>query len=80
MTVAAVPGLAVVVWAGYLRLRMGEGSVAAEVQEIGWPFVGFAEAFARWRDDPLDLLVRVAMVALFVLFTRRILVSRHVVG
>lgn len=80
VTVAAVPGLAVVVWAIYLRVRMAEGSVAAEVQEIGWPFVGFVEAFASWRDDPLDLAVGAAMMALFVLFTRRVLISRHVVG
>jgi hypothetical protein len=80
LTVAAVPGLAVVIWAAYLRLRIGEGHVTAEVEEIGWPFVGFAEAFASWLDDPLDLLVGLAMMTLFLLFTRRVLLSRHVVG
>lgn len=80
VTVAALPGLAVAIWAVYLRLRIGEGHVTAEVQEIGWPFAGFVEAFASWRNDPLDLVVGVAMMALFVLFTRRVLISRHVVG
>jgi hypothetical protein len=78
--VAATPGLAVLVWAVYLRLRIGEGSVAQEVQEIGWPFAGFFEAFAGWRDDSLDLVVGVAMMALFILFTRRVVVSRHLIG
>lgn len=78
--VAAIPGLAVLLWAAYLRLRIGEGNVTAEVEEIGWPFVGFVEAFGSWLDDPLDLMVGLAMMALFILFTRRVLVSRHVVG
>jgi hypothetical protein len=80
VTVAAIPGLFALGWAVYLRLRIGEGSVAAEVEEIGWPFVGLAEAFGSWLDDPLDLIVGIAMMALFVLFTRRVLISRHVVG
>ena len=77
---ALVPGLAVLGWAAYLRLRIGEGSVASEVQEIGWPFVGFVQAFESWVGDPVDLAVGVAMMALFVLFTRRVLISRHLVG
>lgn len=80
VTVAAVPGLAVVTWAAYLRLRIGDGTVASEVQEIGWPFVGFVEAFSSWLEDPLDLVVGVAMMVLFVIFTRRVLLSRHLVG
>lgn len=80
VTVAAVPGLAVVAWAAYLRLRIGEGAVAAEVQEIGWPFGGFVEAFSSWLGDPLDLVVGVAMMILFVIFTRRVLISRYLVG
>jgi len=79
-TVAVIPGLAVLAWAVYLRFRIGQGSVATEVQEIGWPLVGFVEAFASWLGDPLDLVVGIAMMALFVLFTRRVLISSHVVG
>lgn len=74
-----VPVLAVVVWAAYLRLRIGEG-IAADVQEIGWPFVGFVEAFASWLGDPLDLAVGVTVMMLFVVFTRRVVISRHAVG
>jgi hypothetical protein len=77
---ALIPGLAVLSWAAYLRLRIGEGVVTAQVQEIGWPFVGFVEAFQSWVGDPVDLAVGVAMMILFVLFTRRVLVSRHLVG
>lgn len=77
---ALVPGLAVVAWAGYLRLRIGEGTGKAEIQEIGWPFVGFVDAFEFWLDDPLDLAVGVAMMLLFVLFARRVLISKDLVG
>jgi hypothetical protein len=75
-----IPGLAVAAWAGYLRLRIGEGNVAAEVQEIGWPFVGFIEAVQSWLGDPVDLAVGVAMMLLFVLYTRRVVLGRQLVG
>lgn len=77
---ALVPGVSVIAWAGYLRLRIGEGSVAGEVQEIGLPFVGFVEAFESWVGDPVDLAVGVAMMLLFTLYTRRVLIGRHLVG
>jgi hypothetical protein len=80
VTVAALPAIAAASWAAYLRLRIGEGSVPAQVEEIGWPFVGFVEAFGTWLGDPLDLVVGLAMMTLFLLFTRRALLSRHVVG
>jgi len=77
---ALIPGLAVVVWAAYLRVRIGQGVVASEVQEIGWPFAGFIEAFQNWSVDPIDLAVGVVMMVLFILFTRRVLISGHLVG
>jgi hypothetical protein len=77
---ALIPGLSVVVWAMYLRLRIGTGSATSEVEEIGWPFVGFVEAFESWLGDPMDLAVGVAMMILFVLFTRRVLIGRQLVG
>lgn len=77
---AVFPGLAVLGWAVYLRLRIGEGTVTSQVQEIGWPFVGFAEAFNSWLGDPIDLAAGLAIMILFVLFTRRVLIGRHLVG
>jgi len=77
---ALVPGAFVLGWAAYLRLRIGEGTVASEVQEIGWPFVGFVEVLESWLADPIDLAVGVAMMVLFVLYTRRALVSKHMLG
>lgn len=76
---ALVPGLIVLAWAFYLRLRI-EGSVVAEVKEIGWPFVGFFEAFQTWVGRPADLVTGIAILLLFVLYTRRVLMGRHVVG
>jgi hypothetical protein len=80
VTTALVPGLAVVAWAAYLRMRIGEGTVTAEVQEIGWPFAGFVQAIQSWLDDPIDLAVGIAMIILFLLFTRRVLIGKHLVG
>ncbi|MFP3881059.1 MAG: hypothetical protein ACLFRT_14700 [Actinomycetota bacterium] len=80
MMTALIPGLCVIAWAGYLRLRIRDGAVASEVQEIGWPFVGFVEAFESWVGDPIDLAVGVSMMLLFVLFARRVFMSGHVVG
>lgn len=80
LATALFPGLAVVVWAAYLRLRIPAAGVASEVQEIGWPFVGFVEAFQSWLDDPIDLAVGVAMMILFFLFARRVLIGRQLVG
>lgn len=76
----AVPLAAVLAWAAYLRMRIGSGVVTTQVQEIGWPFVGFAQAFGNWISDPVDLAAGVAMMVLFVFFTRRVLMTRHIVG
>ncbi|MGD2101297.1 MAG: hypothetical protein PVG83_03615 [Acidimicrobiia bacterium] len=76
----AAPLVSVAVWAAYLRMRIGSGVVTSQVQEIGWPFVGFIEAFESWVTDPVDLAAGVAMMILFVLFTRRVLITRHIVG
>lgn len=80
VTTIAMPLVAVAAWAGYLRLRIGEGTVTSQVQEIGWPFVGFIEAFQSWLGDPINLVVGIAIMLLFVIYTRRVLMSRHLVG
>ncbi len=80
LTTALVPVAAVAAWAAYLRVQIGGASVVSEVQEIGWPFYGFIEAFSSWVEDPIDLVVGVAMMVLFVLFIRRVLISRGIVG
>lgn len=80
MVTGAVPLAAVAIWATYLRMRIGGGVVSSQVQEIGWPFVGFFEAFRNWLTDPVDLAAGVAMMVLLIFYTRRVLISRHVVG
>ena len=78
--VTAVPLGAVVLWALYLRLRIDFDTGLSEVQEIGLPFVGFFNAFELWRDDPLNMVAGLAMMALFILYTRRVLISGELVG
>jgi hypothetical protein len=75
-----IPVLAVATWAAYLRLRIGNGAVASQVEEIGRPFVGLFNAFGRWLDSPIDMVTGLAIVLLFVLFVRRVLQSKHLVG
>ena len=77
---AGIPALAVTAWGAYLRWRIGVGAAAAQVEEIGWPFVGFVEAFGGWLGDPFDLAVGVAIMILFIVFTRRVLISNRPVG
>ena len=74
-----VPLATVGIWALYLRLRIGLAAVE-QVEEIGVPLVGFARAFESWFGDPVDLAVGIAMMVLFVLYTRRVLFSSHLVG
>jgi hypothetical protein len=75
-----VPVAAAVSWALYLRLRIGLDLGAAQVEEIGLPFVGFFQALGGWRFDPLSLVLGLAIMTLFALFTKRVLVSDHLVG
>jgi hypothetical protein len=77
--VFVVPLSAVVGWAAYIRFRIGFGSGAS--QGLGLPLAGFWEAFQGWLDHPsLDMLVGVIMLALVLLFARRALMSRRILG
>jgi len=77
---ALLPLAAAASWAIYLRLAIGGGEVVSQVQEIGWPFVGFVEAFQSWLGDPIDLAAGLAIMALLLLYTRRVLIADHIVG
>ena len=76
----ALPAGAAILWAVYLRLRIDSETGVDQIQEIGFPFKGLVQAFEHWSNDPFDLAVGVAMVMLMVLYTRRTLVSAHLVG
>jgi len=76
----AVPATAAAMWALYIRLRIGGGAGADQVEEIGLPFVGFAKAYGSWLGNPVDLVVALAMMLLFLLFVRRVLLSGELVG
>ncbi len=51
----AVPA-SVLVWAGYLRLRLPGGSGSDEVIELGLPLAGVVDAAARWSFGGLGTL------------------------
>jgi hypothetical protein len=78
--VGVVPLFSVALWAIYLRLRIGWDSGVSEVQEIGWPFVGFVQAIESWIGNPLDLLIGFVLLALLLVFGMRVLVSKDLVG
>ena len=77
---AALPAGAAILWAVYLRLRIDLETGVDQVQGIGFPFEGLVQAFEHWSNAPFDLAVGVTMVVLMVLYTRRTLVSTHLVG
>ena len=58
--------------------RIGVGGVPSPGNRVA--FVGFVEAIEGWASDPLDMAVGVAIMLLFVLYTRRVLLSKHLVG
>jgi hypothetical protein len=71
------PVIAAAGWAGYLRLRLGGLEVdVASIQEIGLPFVGFAQAAQTWMDRPLNLVTGITVLAVLLLFSVRALGSR----
>ncbi|HUP15459.1 MAG TPA: hypothetical protein VM848_05345 [Acidimicrobiia bacterium] len=72
---AVVPGAVVAAWAMYVRSRIGWMSGLAEVEEIGWPFVGFVQALEFWPNRPLSFAVGVAVLALLAVFTLRFIRS-----
>ena len=77
---AVAPAVVVGVWALYARLRIGPVSLGAQVEEIGWPFVGLYEAFQSWLRNPFDLLAGCAILFLIVLFGRRVVSTPRLVG
>lgn len=75
-----MPGAAVGLWAIFLRLRLGWEAGVGQVQEIGLPFQGFAESFEVWAEEPLDMVAGIAMIVLFVLYTRRAILADRLIG
>lgn len=77
----AAPIAAVAVWAVYLRMRLGWGGDGPQVLEIGVPFGGFARSISSWLANPsIDLAAGFAVLILLILFTRRVLIAKHLVG
>lgn len=72
---ALVPGLAVLAWALYVRARIRWMSGVSQVEEIGWPFQGFIDAFEFWSTRPLNFAVGVVMMVLLIVFALRFI--RH---
>jgi hypothetical protein len=78
--IVAIPTAAVGLWALYLRWRIGWDSGVSEVEEIGWPFVGFFRAAETWIGDPLDLVIGFALMAMLLVYAWRGFISRELVG
>ena len=57
-----IPFLAVLGWAGYVRLRLEAGSGVDQVQEFGPPFGGMADALEHWLSEPIQLAVIAGLV------------------
>ena len=77
---AVMPLAAVLSWAIYLRTRIDLEIGSAQVQGIGVPFVGLFEAFESWINDPLDLIVGLAVLLMLALFVRRAVLHDNLIG
>ncbi|MEM7142089.1 MAG: hypothetical protein AAF548_13765 [Actinomycetota bacterium] len=58
-----VPFLAVLGWAGYVRLRLDPGVDVDQVQEFGPPFGGMLDSFENWLSQPLQLAIIAGLIA-----------------
>lgn len=74
------PVTAVLMWAFYLRVRIGWDAGVSEVQEVGLPFVGLIQAIPDWLDEPVNLAAGIAILLLFGVYVRRTVLSDAVVG
>src|SRR5690606_14979248 len=77
---AAIPLAAALAWGLYVRARLGWATGASEVQEVGLPVVGLVRAAEFWPEFPMNMAVGIFVIVLLVLFTRRFLCSRSLVG
>lgn len=80
MTHLAVPALAVLAWGLYVRSRIGWMTGVSEVEELGWPLVGFLEAARLWPYSLTNGAAGLAVFLLVILFIRRALRSDWLVG
>jgi hypothetical protein len=78
--VAVVPLASVLGWGVYVRSMIGAEAGGPEILEIGWPFVGFVQAFGAWLRDPIDLVVGVALMAILFTLVWRTMQSDHLVA
>jgi hypothetical protein len=76
-----IPTAVVGVWALYLRLRIiPSGPPTSNVDALGLPFVGFFRALSSWIGDPMDLVVGITMMLGLIVFARRVVIGRRLVG
>lgn len=78
--VIGVPVASAVAWGVYVRLRLAE-LPSTELRVVAsYPFSGLAEAWGHWLNEPLNLLMAFAFLAICVAFTARVLRSRQILA
>lgn len=76
----AVPTTAVLLWAGYVRLRLGNLPTEANRELASYPFQGLIAAVNYWRTEVTDLLVILVLIALTLAFTVRAVRSKQLLA
>lgn len=76
----SVPLAFVGLWAIYLRLSIGSAAGASDIREIGLPLAGVWAALEYWVEDPIDLVVGLALIVIMILFSLRVFRQDHLVG
>ena len=67
--IIVAPLAAMALWTAYLWFRLdGIQGTGGNTGNFGLPFVGFADAFRAWIQEPLNLLVSLVLLAVLVAF------------
>lgn len=78
--VLAAPLCVVVAWGAYVRLRLS-GLPSTGIREFAsYPLAGLVEGFGYWKNEPLNLLMVCAFVAVSVAFIVRAVRSRQLLA
>ncbi|HUP16940.1 MAG TPA: hypothetical protein VM848_12925 [Acidimicrobiia bacterium] len=78
--VVGVPTAASVAWGVYVRLQLSQFPSTGPGVVASYPFAGPVEAWGFWLDEPLNLLMIFAFLAICAAFTVRVLRSRQVLA
>ncbi len=74
IAMAVWPSLAALLWALWVRWRLGVPVLTSESEEIGVPFAGLVSAATRWLEEPgRNLVLGLVVIALLLVATMQVI-------